>query len=116
VSEAAATTAAAAAAGTDGDMRDEAGSSSRQHEGFGVMVVDFVNSVGAIREAFSEFYGPTTFCTGQLASLDQWCSCTRHAVLCKTRLSTTTAGGLLPVWVCEHLYSILIKLNTRNCL
>jgi hypothetical protein len=32
--------------------------------GFRVVVVDFVNSVGAIREAFSQFYGATSFCTG----------------------------------------------------
>lgn len=32
--------------------------------GFNVLVVDFVNSVGTIKEAFSEFYGTTTYCTG----------------------------------------------------
>jgi hypothetical protein len=30
-----------------------------------VLVVDFVNSIGVIREAFSTFYGTTTFCSGE---------------------------------------------------
>lgn len=30
-----------------------------------LLVVDFVNSAGAIREAFAEYYGETTFCTGR---------------------------------------------------
>ena len=30
-----------------------------------VAVVDFVNSVGAVREAFEEFYGETTLVTGK---------------------------------------------------
>jgi type I site-specific restriction-modification system R (restriction) subunit len=29
-----------------------------------LLVVDFVNSAGAIREAFGEYYGTTTYCTG----------------------------------------------------
>lgn len=30
-----------------------------------LLVVDFVNSAGAIREAFGEYYGTTSFCTGE---------------------------------------------------
>jgi type I site-specific restriction-modification system R (restriction) subunit len=37
-----------------------------------LLVVDFVNSAGAIREAFGEYYGTTTFCTGRHLVAPGW--------------------------------------------
>eukprot|EP00879_Flechtneria_rotunda_P005754 GHRR01006055.1.p1 GENE.GHRR01006055.1~~GHRR01006055.1.p1 ORF type:complete len:1758 (+),score=833.29 GHRR01006055.1:791-5275(+) len=56
-----------AAANSSACSSDRSVGNGRMKPEFNVLVVDFVNSVGAIREAFSEFYDVTTFCTGNSA-------------------------------------------------
>jgi hypothetical protein len=38
-----------------------------------VLVVDFVNSIGTIRDAFMSYYGVTTFCSGENSTPRKLC-------------------------------------------